>query len=53
MFRYLFPTDPAAYRELMVWMVVLAIVAYGMQYAKDIIAFLLDKLYDAFIRETS
>jgi hypothetical protein len=53
MLHFTFSTDPAAYKELMVWLIVLAIVTVGLQYTKDVMAFLFDKIYEFFIRETS
>jgi hypothetical protein len=46
-------TDPALYKEYAIWMIVLAIVAFGFQYIKDIIAFMLDKLYQLYIESNS
>ena len=38
------------YRKYTVWLITMAIVAFGFSYAKGIIAFVLDKLYQFFIQ---
>ncbi len=51
----MFSTSPPAglpdYREWAVWLITIALVAFGFRYAKDIIAFMLDKLYEFFIQD--
>jgi hypothetical protein len=38
------------YKKYTVWLITMAIVAFGFSYAKGIIAFVLDKLYQFFIQ---
>ena len=37
------------YAQYAVWLITMVVVAFGFRYAKDIIAFVLDKLYGFFI----
>ncbi len=41
------------YRKYTVWLITMAIVAFGFCYAKGIIAFVLDKLYQFFIQNNA
>jgi hypothetical protein len=41
--------DTSPLREFGVWLVAIALVAFGFRYAKELIAFVLDKLYQHFI----
>lgn len=41
--------EPSALREFGLWLITIALVAFGFRYAKDVIAFVLDKLYQHFI----
>ena len=43
------PAYTAEYSEYAVWLITIILVAFGFRYAKDIIAFVLDKLYQFFI----
>jgi hypothetical protein len=36
-------------QEYAIWVVTLLLVAFGFRYAKELIAFVLDKLYDLFV----
>lgn len=48
---YVAPTvDMSDYRQYAVWLIAMVLVAFGFRYAKDIIAFVLDKLYEFFIQ---
>jgi len=38
------------YRQYAVWLITILLVAFGFKYAKDIIAFVLDKLYQFVIQ---
>lgn len=38
------------YREYVVWLIAIVLIAVGFKYAKDIIVFVLDKLYQYFIQ---
>jgi hypothetical protein len=40
-------------REYAVWLITLLVIAAGFRYAKEIIAFVLDKLYEYFIQNQS
>jgi len=37
-------------REYVVWLIAIVIVAFGFRHAREIIAFVLDKLYQVFIQ---
>ena len=39
------------YKEYAIWLVTLIVVAFGFRYAKEIISFVLDKLYVFFIQD--
>ena len=41
--------DIPAMQELAVWVITISLVAFGFRYAKEIIAFILDKFYDYFV----
>jgi hypothetical protein len=43
-------TDFSDYRQLAVWIISMAVVAFGFKYAKEVIAFVLDELYRFFIQ---
>ena len=50
----LYTTAPSSfpdYREYAVWLITIVLVAFGFRFARDVIAFLLDKLYQVFIQE--
>jgi hypothetical protein len=42
--------DMSDYRQYAVWLIAVILVAFGFRHAKDIIAFVLDKLYEFFIQ---
>ena len=41
--------DTTELRDLAVWLVAISLVAFGFRYAKEVIAFILDKFYEYFI----
>jgi hypothetical protein len=43
------PVDSSALRDLAVWLVAISLVAFGFRYAKEVIAFVLDKFYEYFV----
>jgi hypothetical protein len=43
------PANLPDYAEFAAWLIAMILVAFGFRYAKDIIAFVLDKLYQVFI----
>ena len=42
--------DFSDYSQYTAWLITMAIVAFGFRYAKGIIAFILDKMYQFFIQ---
>lgn len=42
-------SNSSDYAQYAIWLVTMIVVAFGFRYAKDIIAFVLDKLYGFFI----
>jgi hypothetical protein len=42
--------DVTDYRQFVVWLIAMLIVGFGFRYAKEVIAFALDKLYQFFIQ---
>ena len=44
------PVASHDYKEYAVWLVTIILVAVGFRYAKEVIVFLLDKLYEVFIQ---
>lgn len=49
MLAYINQPSLSDYRQYAIWIISIFIVAFGFRYAKEIIAFILDKLYDFFI----
>jgi hypothetical protein len=45
--------DIPAMQELAVWFVAIILVAAGFRYAKEVIAFVLDKFYEYFVLKNS
>ena len=45
--------DIPAMQELAVWVITISLVAFGFRYAKEIIAFVLDKFYEYFVLKNS
>lgn len=43
------PANMSDYSQFAIWLISIALVAFGFRYAKDIIAFVLDKCYQFFI----
>ena len=39
------------YRQYTVWLITILVLAFGFQYLNEIIAFVLDKLYQVFIQQ--
>jgi hypothetical protein len=37
------------FRQYAIWLIAMVMVAFGFRYAKDLIAFVLDKLYQFFV----
>jgi hypothetical protein len=44
-------THVSDFKEYAVWIVAMVLVTVGFRYAKDVIAFVLDKLYQYFIQD--
>ena len=42
--------DPVDFRQFVIWLVTILVVAFGFRFAKDAIAFLLENLYQFFIQ---
>lgn len=42
-------SDTSPFAEYAIWLVTIVLVAFGFRYAKDLIAFVLEKLYEFFI----
>ena len=40
-----------AFHEFAIWLISIVIVAFGFRYAKEIVSFVLDKLYQVFIQQ--
>lgn len=47
------PIEFYDYRQYAVWLISIIVVALGFKYAKEVIAFVLDKLYQVFIQENT
>ena len=45
-------TDMSDYGQYAIWLIAITVVAFGFRYAKEIIAFMLDKFYQFFILNT-
>jgi hypothetical protein len=45
------PVDLSETRQFAVWLITIMIVAFGFRYARETIAFVLDKLYEIFIEK--
>ena len=44
-------TDTSDYAQYATWLITIVLVAVGFRYAKEVIAFVLDKLYEFFIEK--
>ncbi|MGZ8536920.1 MAG: hypothetical protein ACXWV9_01595 [Flavisolibacter sp.] len=42
-------TNSTDYAQYAIWLITMVVVAFGFRYAKDIISFVLDRLYGFFI----
>lgn len=45
--------DVSDYRQFALWLITLLVVVIGARYAKDVIVFVLDKLYQFFIQNNA
>jgi hypothetical protein len=53
MFTSFPPTDLPDVKQYAIWLITIVVVAFGFRYARDIIGFIIDKLYQFFIQKNS
>lgn len=44
------PVSSSDFKEYVVWLIAIVVVAFGFRHAREMIAFVLDKLYQVFIQ---
>lgn len=47
---YMIPVSSSDFKEYVVWLIAIVVVAFGFRHAREMIAFVLDKLYQVFIQ---